>query len=78
LEMSFQHVGLDWEKYVCFDDRYLRPTEVDTLVADPSKAESTLNWKARVGPMDLAKIMVDHDLATLDKFVIDQHHGGLW
>jgi GDPmannose 4,6-dehydratase len=78
LEMAFQHAGLDWEKYVRFDNRYLRPTEVDTLVADPSKAESSLNWKARVDPKELAKIMVDHDLATLDKFVIDQHQGGLW
>jgi GDPmannose 4,6-dehydratase len=78
LEMAFQHAGLDWEKYVRFDNRYMRPTEVDTLVADPSKAESSLNWKARVEPRELAKIMVDHDLATLDKFVIDQHQGGLW
>lgn len=78
LEMAFQHAGLDWEKYVRFDNRYLRPTEVDTLVADPSKAESSLNWKARVDPKELAKIMVNHDLATLDEFVIDQHQGGLW
>ena len=39
LEFSFQHVGLDWEKYVKFDERYLRPTEVDALIGDPGKAE---------------------------------------
>jgi GDPmannose 4,6-dehydratase len=52
VQMSFEHVGLDWEKYVRFDERYLRPTEVDTLVGDASKAEKTLGWKASVQPQE--------------------------
>jgi GDPmannose 4,6-dehydratase len=78
LEMTFQYVGLDWEKYVRFDTRYIRPTEVDTLVADASKAKQDLGWQALVGPGELAKIMVDHDLAMLDGFKIDKPKGNLW
>ena len=48
LETAFEHAGLDWEKHVRFDDRYLRPTEVDALIGDPSKAEQKLGWKATV------------------------------
>jgi len=78
LEMTFQYVGLDWEKYVRFDTRYIRPTEVDTLVADASKAKRDLGWQALVGPGELAEIMVDHDLAMLDGFKIDKPKGNLW
>ena len=78
LDMAFQYVGLDWEKYVRFDSRYLRPTEVDTLVADASKAKKDLDWQASVGPSELAKIMVDHDIALLDGFTVDKPKGELW
>jgi GDPmannose 4,6-dehydratase len=78
LEMAFQYVGLDWEKYVRFDSRYLRPTEVDTLVADASKAKRDLDWEAFVGPSELAKIMVDHDIALLDGVTVDIPKGNLW
>ena len=78
LEMAFQYVGLDWEKYVRFDSRYLRPTEVDTLVADASKAKHDLDWQAFVGPSELAKIMVDHDIALLDGLTVDKPKGNLW
>ena len=78
LDMAFQYVGLDWEKYVRFDSRYLRPTEVDTLVADASKAKHDLDWQAFVGPSELAKIMVDHDIALLEGFTIDKPKGNLW
>ena len=78
LEMAFQYVGLDWEKYVRFDNRYLRPTEVDTLVADASKAKNDLEWQAFVGPSELAKIMVDHDIALLEGFTVDKPKGDLW
>ncbi|MEI2643028.1 MAG: GDP-mannose 4,6-dehydratase [Candidatus Nanopelagicales bacterium] len=61
LEFAFGHVGLDWEKHVRFDERYLRPTEVDDLVGDPSKAERMLEWKARTLAPDLATLMVDAD-----------------
>jgi GDPmannose 4,6-dehydratase len=78
VRLSFEHAGLDWEKYVRFDERYIRPTEVDTLVADASKAKKDLNWKASVGPEQLAAEMVDHDIATIDGFVPDKPVGEVW
>jgi len=65
LEFSFGHAGLDWQKYVKFDDRYMRPTEVDSLIGDPSKVAQLLGWKAQVLPPELARIMVDADRAAL-------------
>jgi GDPmannose 4,6-dehydratase len=59
-------VGLDWEKYVRFDERYLRPTEVDELVGDPRKAQEKLGWKAQTLTPELARLMVDADLAFLE------------
>ncbi len=61
LQFSFEHVGLEWEKYVRFDERYLRPTEVDDLVGDASLAESVLGWKPKVLTPELAGIMVTAD-----------------
>ncbi len=78
VELSFKHVGLDWEKYVKFDERYLRPTEVDSLVGDASKAEKQLDWKAAVGPEQLAGIMVDHDIAALNGHIADKPQGAVW
>lgn len=66
LETSFEHAGLDWGKHVRFDDRYLRPTEVDSLIGDAGKAESKLGWKATVHAPELARIMVDADIAALE------------
>ena len=66
LEFSFQHVGLDWEKYVKFDERYLRPTEVDALIGDPGKAEQLLGWTPTVLTPRLAQIMVDADVQALE------------
>jgi GDPmannose 4,6-dehydratase len=77
-QMCFSHVGLDWEKYVRFDEKYLRPTEVDSLVGDATKAEKTLGWKARVKPEELAALMVDHDIATIDGYVSDKPLGDVW
>jgi GDPmannose 4,6-dehydratase len=65
LQLSFEHVGLDWEKYVKFDERYLRPTEVDALVGDASKAKELLGWVPKVLTPELARIMVDADVASL-------------
>lgn len=65
LQFSFEHVGLDWEKYVRFDERYLRPTEVDALVGDYSRAEELLGWKPKVLTPRLATIMVDADIEAL-------------
>ena len=76
--LSFEHVGLDWEEYVRFDEKYIRPTEVDSLVADASKAGKELSWKASVGPQQLAEIMVDHDIATIEGFVSDKPVGKVW
>jgi GDPmannose 4,6-dehydratase len=78
VRLSFEHVNLDWEKYVKFDKRYLRPTEVDSLVGDSSKAEKVLYWKASVGPEQLAAIMVDHDIASLEGYVPDKPVGSVW
>ena len=64
--VAFGHAGLDWEKYVKFDDRYLRPTEVDALIGDASKAHDLLGWKATVFTPELAAIMVDADMRQLD------------
>ena len=66
LQISFEHVGLDWEKYVKFDQRYLRPTEVDNLIGDATKAEEILGWKPQTLTPDLARLMVDADVAELN------------
>jgi len=78
VRLAFEHVDLDWEKYVRFDEKYLRPTEVDTLVADASKAEKELGWKSSVGPEQLAAIMLDHDMATVEGFIPDKPVGKVW
>lgn len=78
VRLAFEHVDLDWEKYVRFDEKYLRPTEVDTLVADASKAAEELRWKSSVDPEQLAAIMVDHDIATIGGFVPDKPVGKVW
>ncbi len=62
VETAFSHAGLDWERYVETDPRYLRPAEVDHLLGDATKAREKLGWKPRLPFEDLVKIMVDHDL----------------
>ena len=57
LQFSFEAVGLDWEKYVRFDERYLRPTEVDALIGDYSKAKNVLGWEPKVLTPELARRM---------------------
>ncbi|MEC4017835.1 GDP-mannose 4,6-dehydratase [Streptomyces sp. H27-D2] len=66
LEVSFQAAGLDWADYVRFDPKYERPSEVDALIGDPSKAASLLDWRAEVKWAELAKIMVEADVAKLE------------
>ncbi len=66
LQFSFEHVGLDWQKYVKFDERYLRPTEVDALVGDASRANNALDWTPKIHTPELARIMVDADIEALD------------
>ncbi|WP_347348623.1 GDP-mannose 4,6-dehydratase [Nigerium sp.] len=65
LQFAFEAVDLDWQDYVEFDDRYLRPTEVDALIGDPSKAKAKLGWEAKVLTPQLARIMVNCDLKQL-------------
>ncbi|GAB2583363.1 GDP-mannose 4,6-dehydratase [Kribbella endophytica] len=65
VQLSFQHAGLDWEQFVDYDQRYERPTEVDSLIGDASKAQTELSWKAQVHVPELVRIMVDADLAAL-------------
>jgi len=72
LQISFEHVGLDWEKYVKFDERYLRPTEVDALIGDASRAKDLLGWVPKVHTPDLARLMVDADVTALG------HAGKAW
>lgn len=66
LETAFQHAGLDWQDHLRFDERYLRPTEVDALVGDPARAAADLGWRATVDGMALARLMVDADIAALE------------
>jgi len=61
-EASFAQVGLDWAKYVKQEDKYRRPTEVDALIGDPSKAKRELNWQAKTHWKELAELMVKADL----------------
>ena len=59
---SFDRLGLDWGKYVEYDDRYERPAEVDLLIGNPEKAKRKLNWEPKVKFKDLVRIMIDADL----------------
>jgi GDPmannose 4,6-dehydratase len=61
-EVAFSLVGLDWERYVRIDARYLRPTDVEELCGDPSKARLRLGWEPRVRFAELVKIMLESDL----------------
>jgi GDPmannose 4,6-dehydratase len=62
LEAAFAHAGLDWRKYVEIDPNYYRPTEVDLLVGDASKAKKQLGWEPKTKFNDLVKLMVDADM----------------
>jgi GDPmannose 4,6-dehydratase len=65
IEVAFGHVGLDWEKYVTLDQRFLRPAEVDLLIGTPAKAKAKLGWSPTVDFAGLVKMMVDADLARV-------------
>jgi len=62
LDFTFEYLDLDWNKYVEIDPRYFRPTEVNLLLGDPSKAKKELGWEAKTSCKELAELMVDHDL----------------
>ena len=63
-EAAFARVGLNWEDHIEVDEKYIRPTEVDALIGDPSKATKELNWKATTHWQELAELMVDADMAA--------------
>jgi GDPmannose 4,6-dehydratase len=65
-QIAFEHVGLDWEKYVEVSEKYFRPAEVDLLIGDPAHAKKVLNWQPKVSFEELVKMMVDADLADLN------------
>jgi GDPmannose 4,6-dehydratase len=65
-QAAFARVGLDWEKHVAYDARYERPSEVDALIGDASKAERDLGWVAGTYGEKLVNVMVDADIAALE------------
>uniref|UniRef100_UPI0019008E46 GDP-mannose 4,6-dehydratase n=1 Tax=Streptomyces cellulosae TaxID=1968 RepID=UPI0019008E46 len=64
-EHCFAHLGLDYRDHIRFDERYLRPSEVDDLVGDASKAEQVLGWKPATHAPELARLMVDAELDSI-------------
>ena len=64
LEYAFEHAGLDWAEHVRYDPKYERPSEVDALIGDASRAKNALSWKAETMAPRLAEIMVDAELAA--------------
>jgi len=67
LEEAFKYVGMDYKKYVEFDERYLRPAEVDMLIGDAGKAKKQLGWAPKTTFKELVKIMVDADVEELNR-----------
>lgn len=61
LDIAFGHVGLDWKQYVEYDQKYIRPAEVDLLLGDATKARDNLGWKCKTSFEDLVKMMVNYD-----------------
>jgi GDPmannose 4,6-dehydratase len=76
LELAAGHCGLDWQKHVKTDPRYFRPTEVDALCGDASKARRKFGWVPKVSFSDLVKMMIEHDLelAEQEKTLIRAGH----
>jgi GDPmannose 4,6-dehydratase len=64
LELAFDRVQLDWKPYVKIDPNYYRPTEVDLLIGDASKAKRKLGWAPKIGFHELINMMVDADVAA--------------
>jgi GDPmannose 4,6-dehydratase len=68
-EAAFAHAGLNWEDHVNYDKQYERPTEVDALIGDPSKAREVLGWEAQTKADRLAQIMVDADIEQMSRLL---------
>jgi GDPmannose 4,6-dehydratase len=74
-ELAFAHVGLAWQEFVRVDSAFVRPAEVDLLLAEPSKARNRLGWTPAVGFRDLVAMMVDADLERLGRRAHPGHRG---
>jgi GDPmannose 4,6-dehydratase len=70
----FRLLGLDWEKHVAVDPRYFRPTEVDALLGDASKAREKLGWRPKIAFKELARLMTEHDLRLAKEERAIQEH----
>jgi GDPmannose 4,6-dehydratase len=68
VEEAFGYAGLDWKAHVKVDPKYFRPAEVDLLLGDATKAQTTLGWKPRLGFKELVRLMVDADLAGQGRY----------
>lgn len=66
VELAFSRAGLDWEKYVVVDPKFVRPAEVQLLLGDPSKAKKVLGWETKIKFKDLVEMMVDADLKRFE------------
>jgi GDPmannose 4,6-dehydratase len=79
LDEAFGHAGLDWNQYVEIDPQYFRPTEVDYLLGDPSKARNAFGWKPRTPFKELVRMMVDSDvqLAMEEKYMAGRTTAGI-
>jgi len=71
VEIAFERVGLDWEKHIVTDPRFIRPAEVDILVGDYTKAKTKLGWEPEVSFKQMVEMMVDSDLQRLEKELKD-------
>jgi GDPmannose 4,6-dehydratase len=69
VELAFSHAGLDWQKYVKIDQRFIRPAEVDLLIGDPAKAKNILGWEPTVDFSTLVRMMVDADIQRLQRTI---------
>ena len=67
VELAFSRAGLDWEKYVVVDPKFVRPAEVQLLLGDPSKAKEVLGWEPKIKFKELVEMMVDADLKRFEK-----------
>lgn len=67
IELAFKHVGLDWQDYVVQDEKFMRPAEVDVLLANPAKAKKQLGWEPTVSFPQLVEMMVESELKIWQK-----------
>ncbi len=76
VEVAFDYQGLDWEKYVVIDPKFVRPAEVDLLIGDPSKAKEKLGWEPRVSFKEMIHMMVDSDLKIVQEEIDADERAG--